>query len=234
MWIWGTGRSEGRSEVFPAHSHQMRMSNGARQWPLPQLQYNLRRQQARPPPPPPAPDQLPPAGRQKRSKTKKPSPTPAPADGQPEEGGGNDEGADGNEASEQMFDVELPDDLFEAGPNAEVLFADSHDDQIVYGRFFLRQVWGLCAQAATRRRRDSLHTFRLKCGPSRDECEHCTHATKPDSEHPLPAPPLPDPLPGPSSGPLNAAPPTPHFICRRRGLARPTCCLSAAPLSTPR
>ena len=71
---------------------------------------------------------------------------PAPGDGLPDEGSGNDKGADGNEASEQVFDVELPDDLFEAGPNAEVVFADSHDDQIVYGRFFLRQVGGLCAQ----------------------------------------------------------------------------------------
>ena len=133
-----------RSEVvsvFPAHLYQMRLSNGGRQWPLPQLQYNLRRQQPRQPPPPlPVPDLPPPTGRQKRPKTKKQPPIPAPADGQPEEGGSNDEGAADAEASEQVFDVELPDDLFEAGPNAEVLFADSHDDQIVYGRFFLRQV----------------------------------------------------------------------------------------------
>ena len=136
-----------RVDLRSSHTRlQMRLSNGARQWPLPQLQYSLRRQQPRPPPPPPAPDQPPPAaGSQKRRKPQKPSP-PLPGDGLPDEGSGNDKGADGNEASEQVFDVELPDDLFEAGPNAEVVFADSHDDQIVYGRFFLRQVGGLCAQ----------------------------------------------------------------------------------------
>jgi hypothetical protein len=39
------------------------------------------------------------------------------------------------------FDIDLPPDLFLAGPNAELIFSDCHDPSITYGKLYIRQVW---------------------------------------------------------------------------------------------
>lgn len=131
---------------------QMELVNGTRRFTLPLLHYNLRRQQTPQQTQQPNPDPVDPAdgsgghrGKQKRRKKKATAATEAAADAPTDlplaaEAAGD---PDADVASEQVFDVDLPEALFESGPCAMVVFKDSHSDE-VYGRFFIRQVCCLC------------------------------------------------------------------------------------------
>ncbi len=119
-------------------SSQMHLKNASSPvtWALPSLSYDLMRQPQRAPQQPQ--QQTPAQTRQLRGRAV-PVVRDAPALDE-----ARHEGA--YAAQEQSFDVHLPADLFEAGPRAEVVFSDSHDASIVYGRFYIRQVRGYCQQ----------------------------------------------------------------------------------------